>query len=262
MLFIITINNNFVSSSVQKEVIEIIDVTHDAYVDSGEPEFNFKSDSLNVRYWESFSVNESQIVYLGFSYVFPENVTITSFMLEIEVLFMPVDGHSIPINIWETSSFNEDTITFNNAPVLVQTIGSATINEDKRWSIQLNKDLLGVKNAYYFAIETNLESLWGITFASQDSSFFGDPAKLIITYDDPNITDPPIPDSFFGAIILGAIILGVISLYYFGKRGGKQKTIQKPIMKQTSQQTEGFCRSCGNPKEVGKLFCGNCGEKY
>jgi hypothetical protein len=212
-ILILVFSVNISSSSIQLEFTETFEVSHDATVDSNNPDLNFESGYLNVS-WEPID-GWGQSSYLGFSVDLPNDIIIISIELILEVFLIPLDGHNVSINVWETSSFNEDTITTFNAPALIEIVGTATITEDRIWSLSLNKNQLGVKNSYYFAIENHFadESGWGgyddtLAFYSKDNSF-GDPPKLKITYE---ITgNASTNNSFnFSGLISEVIVLGIV----------------------------------------------------
>jgi hypothetical protein len=189
---------------------------------------------------------------------------------------MPYDDHTVPIEIWKTLFFDEDTVTYENAPVLETQIGSMTIDEDKRWSADLEKSELEneIENGkVYLGLTTDLDNSASITFDSQDDLF--NPPKLVITYSSTNTgitqTDTTTDgNNLFTLIFLGIIGVGFIAFLYYrsnqskgiGKRGPIYPREQNSQISKGSPMSQNFCMECGsriiNPNSQ---FCDNCGRR-
>jgi len=203
----------------------------DAYVDSSNPNLNYRNADLHVSYYSTLSMFE--IAYLAFTVSdLPSDAIITEVLFEISVKYMPLDDHTTFIRVYETNAFNEDTITWNNRPSDTgnKLVHGQSIDENRSWRLILTDSDSGDykkhsatgNGNYYFKVLTYTDSLWGITFDSRDD--YWNPPILTITYQSASINSyTTSPGSGIVSIVaLGIVVTPFLAVfvyvYYFKKK--------------------------------------------
>jgi len=205
--------------------------TQDGYIDWESPDNNFASaDDLKL----SVSLIHEYIIFLGFSTSgIPSGSVITDIKLEISVKRMPLDDSSKELVIYETTFFDEGTLTATNSPAIGKLVSSGLINSDSRWQFTLADSSYVVNSNYYLAIESWTDNLWDIIFDGKTNIF--NPPKLAVTYTvgsqsttEPIVTTESIvttstqPSQVSGAggvvVFLGIFIIALVVVYKYKRR--------------------------------------------
>ncbi|MFX0035168.1 MAG: DNRLRE domain-containing protein [Candidatus Hermodarchaeota archaeon] len=161
-----------------------------------------------------------------------------------------------------SSSWNEYTITWNNAPYYGEFLGEFTVYQDGIYIIEIT-DIIEFEAGQWSICLTAEEQNW-LMLSSRES--FGDPPKIVFTYE---VSDLPI---IIGVLVVIGIVAAIaIGGYTYTKKQKLRKEAISPVVPQkaTPEQVvkeipgaKKYCPMCGTPNPREAAYCINCGEKF
>ncbi|OLS22220.1 MAG: hypothetical protein HeimC3_32240 [Candidatus Heimdallarchaeota archaeon LC_3] len=111
----------------------------------------------------------------------PSDAVITDAKLEISVKTMPSDDASVQMEVFETTSFDENTLTGTNSPSFDKGVSSGLITADSVWAFTFVGHSVAGNGDYFLALQTFTENIWWITFDGRNNWL--NPPTLTVTYD-------------------------------------------------------------------------------
>jgi hypothetical protein len=232
-------------------------------VDSYKSSSNYGNADLKV----SNSSYNSEKSYLSFIVDdLPSDANIITVRLGLSVKWLPFDDHTVPLDIWKTTYFDEMTLIWENRPEPTVLMGVIEITENKRWTIPLvNHSIKGNTN-FHICLSTELDNSAAITFDSRDDLW--NPPRVEITYES-STTETESGGDIMVIIMLFVIISlsAIISIPMYVKNKQKQKSgryslvLREKTASPKYRPTDRFCGQCGSLLELDNLFCTSCGKK-
>ncbi len=257
------VSNALTTNRTQNEYTRTFTCNKDAYVDSSNPTSNYANADLEV----SNSSYRARRSYLSFEIQdLPSDADIKEVTFGLSVKFLPYDDHTVPLDIWKTTYFDEDIVTWENCPQRTVLMIQVDIAENKRWSIPLeNHGITGNLNLY-ICLSTDLDNSAPITFDSRDDMW--NPPRVAVTFEALSIDESPngTVDLVIFLILLGPIGGIGLAIFLMVRKSNKRKTsfsivYQEPRISQKSVTIDQFCGQCGAPLDSTNVFCPSCGKK-
>ncbi|MFX1547706.1 MAG: DNRLRE domain-containing protein [Promethearchaeota archaeon] len=272
-----------ISSTPLVEHSVISDCTFDSYVISSDPDINYgNSSDLKVTY--NSSPLTWHFTFLAFrvnSLPFPCEVLGVKLSINITSL-IPLN-QSFDIWVWETSSFNEESITWENKPNSREEtlVSVGTITQLGWYECTLSAVHHVRENGYYyFKIEPLISSQGSITIASEENGYYWS-SRLEISYEEVSfesyqysvssddftfITLGLIGIFALGTLLLFSLISIVSILLVRSQRSQSRRStvLYEPRLRHKSAEKMdevGYCSVCGERISPREIFCTNCGTR-
>ncbi|UCG01866.1 MAG: zinc ribbon domain-containing protein [Candidatus Heimdallarchaeota archaeon] len=252
----------------------------DAYIFSSNPNINY-GDTLDLKVSSNSSTSTLHYSYLAFrvrDLPFPGEVL--RVILNLNITSIITDNHSFNFRVWQTFSFEEKLINWENKPNINEEtlVSEGTITEPGRYECSLSAAHNVRDNGkFYFRLDS-FNNDGEIQLASRENGYYSS-SRLEITSE--TLADPQYiySDSSDNFIFLGLGMIGI--LFFFGiiaivgifltislrsqrRRFMEQYEPRYPnqMAKPLNRRNEiSFCFNCGRRISPNEIFCSNCGVK-
>lgn len=272
---IILLGSSSTSNSTLVERTISSDCTFDTYVSSSNPDtiygnnldlkVNFNSSTSSLHYtYLSFSVN---------SLPFPSEVL--GVKLSINITSIIPNNDSFYFRVWETSSFKEGSINWENKPNSSEDnlVSVGTITELGRYECFLSAAHHVRENGDYYLRLEPFNSHGEILIASRENGHYSS-SRLEISYesmmDEPDYYSTDLGGiMFFGLdmifLLLFFAVISIVGIFlFFSLRSQRRRVMQHYTPRHPSVSTITglkYCFNCGMRISSEGIFCPNCGTK-
>lgn len=235
--------------------IKTITTVADSTLDQYNPDSNYGGDSfLEIGYF---------IEWLEACIKFdlsnkPNNI----FTAELSLDFYSIEA-TTTIEIYDmSSSWNELSITWNNAPTYGAYLESFVVYQEGIYVIDITEHIESESGFWSICLSPN-DPNW-LLVASKECYSWQEPPEIIFTYEVSNL--PIILGAIIGTVI-GVAVVSIIIVVIIIKRKRSRETVEplpleKKIYEAPVKEVMNYCPMCGSPASGDTLFCMNCGEKF
>ena len=178
----------------------------DSYIDQDKPNSNFGGqDSLHIGYSTQWlTLNNTYKALLAFDITeLPDDFTIEEAVLEVHWWWVP---ETISVSVYQINAFNENTVSWNNAPTFPEAPIDMILVATDDWSSWDVTSAVTKNQKIYLGIFTSTDTEYSSQFDSrEDEPFLGvdNRPRLKITYSTPTSEYSP---GFALLLVIGAII--------------------------------------------------------
>lgn len=233
-----------------KTITTVADSTLDQY----NPDTNYGGDpSLEIGYFVGWLE-----ACIKFDLSNKPNNVITA---ELNLDFYSIEATTI-LEIYDmSSSWNELSITWNNAPPYGAYLESFIVSQEEIYVIDITEHIESESGFWSICLTANAAN-W-LFLASKECYSWQEPPKISFTYEGSYL---PI---ILGAVLVTVIGVAVVSLIIVViiKKKKSREAIEisppkKEMYEEPIKETKKFCPMCGTSTSLDTIFCVNCGEKF
>jgi len=227
----------------------------DAYINSYYPDSNYGASAyLSV----GTLILGYDVTYLKFNIPLSEKVILSATVKTFWYNFM-IESRMLLAVGTASNSWDENTITWNNAPYFYYQLIATRLTGDGEW---FNFDVLNyIPESGLFSIILFEEGGWSGEYLQSDSrenDIASDPPVLVIVYET-TIED------FIPFIIIGVLsvagVCGGVGIAIHIKRKKKREISEN--LKNSTLIKDTVCPKCGKkPESSDMAFCSECGQKF
>lgn len=180
---------------------------------------------------------------------------------ELRLDFYSIEATTI-LEIYDmSSSWNELSITWNNAPPYGAFLGSFIVYQEAIYTIDITEEIESESGLWSICLTTN-DPNW-LLVASRECYSWQEPPKIEFTYEVSNL--PIIIGAIIGTVI-GVAVVAIIIVVIIKKKKSRETVeplpLEKKIYEAPVKEVMKYCPMCGSPASVDTRFCMNCGEKF
>ena len=180
---------------------------------------------------------------------------------ELNLDFYSIEASTI-IEIYDmSSSWNELSITWNNAPPYGAYLESFIVSQEGIYVIDITEHIESESGFWSICLTANAAN-W-LFLASKECYSWQEPPKISFTYE---VSYLPI---ILGAVlvtIIGVAVVSLIIVVIIKKKKSRETVkpllLEKKIYEAPIKEAKKYCPMCGTPASVELIFCMNCGEKF
>jgi len=233
-----------------KTITTVADSTLDQY----NPDTNYGGDpSLEIGYFVGWLE-----ACIKFDLSNKPNNVITA---ELNLDFYSIEASTI-LEIYDmSSSWNELSITWNNAPPYGAYLESFIVYQEEIYVIDITEHIESESGFWSICLTAN-EANW-LFLASKECYSWQEPPKISFTYEVSYL--PIILGAVLGTVIGVAVVAIIIVVIIKKKKSREAIEISPPkkeMYEEPIKETKKYCPMCGTPTSLDTIFCVNCGEKF
>ena len=231
-----------------KTITTVADATLEQY----NPDSNYGGDSsLEIGYYYGWL---EACIKFNLSNI-PNNVIAAELSLD----FYYVDA-TTTVEIYDmSSSWNELSITWNNAPTYGAYLESFVVYQEGIYVIDITEHIESESGFWSICLSPN-DPNW-LLLASKECYNWQEPPEITFTYEVSNL--PIILGVVIGTVVGVAVVSLIIIVVIIKKKKSREAVVppERRIYEAPVKEVRKYCPMCGTSASVDTIFCMNCGEK-